>query len=93
MITKYCYDGVPYSKPPEETSSSSSSKPKKASTYSKVKSMYERSLAEMAESAEFLENFKRMRRRWNGTFFDTKVEQQVLYSNKQMQLFHQGTGI
>ena len=73
IITERCYDGKPYEKVKTKTElklekEMEEKRAKKDSLYNKVLPMYEQMLG-----GEIFN--KNRNRKWNGTFFDTKVEQ------------------
>ncbi len=80
VITEHCYDGKAYSKEEVEASMSVHRKAKKEpSTFQKLKSLYDARMAEMSEACELTEEYKKARKRWNGSFFDTKVQQSEFF--------------
>eukprot|EP00095_Tigriopus_kingsejongensis_P004239 maker-scaffold711_size108467-snap-gene-0.24 protein:Tk04239 transcript:maker-scaffold711_size108467-snap-gene-0.24-mRNA-1 annotation:"e3 ubiquitin-protein ligase shprh" len=75
VITQRCYEGKPFDKAEAEKQASEHKKPKKeSSTYKRLKDHYDMQLAGLSEACELTETYRKARRRWNGSFFDTKVE-------------------
>ncbi|TRY78378.1 hypothetical protein TCAL_01692 [Tigriopus californicus] len=76
VITNRCYGGQSYNRDQADKLASVHKKPKKeSSTYKRLKDIYEMQLAGLSEAVELTPEYRKARRKWNGTFFDTKVGQ------------------
>ena len=76
VITDNVYDGVPFNDNIFKAKQNTYKKaPKKKTTYEKLKNIYDARLNEYSESLELTPEYRAARRKWNGTFFDTHIEQ------------------